>query len=78
MDDKDINYGTHTIPQWDSDIPLKERNKANSFWTSGKPALRKDEAFRERRRAKRARLEKNRAAKAEANKERGSRSGRGK
>ena len=33
-----INYGTHTLPK--------------KFWTSGKPSILKDEAFRARRKAK--------------------------
>jgi hypothetical protein len=76
MDDREVNWGTHTIPQWNPDIPVRERNLANSNWTSGKPPLRKDEAFRERRRVKAVRHEKNKEAKAEANRTRSSNQGR--
>jgi hypothetical protein len=64
-DERDINYGTHTIPQYADGE--KSRVKANSLWTSGKPPLLKDPAFRARRAAKHARHLKNKEARAEAN-----------
>lgn len=53
MDEDRLSYGTHTLPQ--------------KFWTSGKPGLLKDPAYRERREAKRVRHYQNQLAKAEAN-----------
>lgn len=76
MNESDINYGTHTIPQWDKSIPLSERTLANSFWTSGKKSIRTDDEYKARRRAKNARTAKNKEAKADANRERASRAGR--
>lgn len=69
-------WGTHTIPQWDPDLPLSERGPGNTFWTSGKPPLRKDEAFRARLKAKHARHLKNKADKAAKNADRASNAGR--
>lgn len=61
-------YGTHTIPKFAPDE--EQRVKANTLWTSGRPGILSDPAFRARRAAKKVRHEQNKLAKAEANRRR--------
>lgn len=71
MSDRDINWGTHTIPEYAYDE--EARVKANSFWTSGKPRLLDDPGFKARRAEKARRHEQNRSERAERNRSGGRR-----
>jgi hypothetical protein len=60
-------WGTHTIPSHAKDIPAHARGKFNTYWTSGKPTILKDAAFKARRLAKHAQHERNAAERVQAN-----------
>lgn len=71
MSDRDVNWGTHTIPEFA--YGETARVKSNSFWTTGKPGLLDDKAFRARRAEKSARHAKNKQERAERNRSGGKR-----
>lgn len=60
----DVSYGTHTLPRF----PQGARPVAfNTFWTSGKPSILKDEDYKRRRAIKHSRHLKNAERRASEN-----------